>query len=165
MSIDGTRITPHNERQISATLMTLRIIAGALIMGVITFSVIAISQGSENPNQGWSILFWVAIGGAVVAIIASQVASAIIPRSATTQGISVERALAIYSQRTIVGLAILEGAALLTVVIFLIEGQWVLLAATAFLILLMLLRIPSRGRLIQWIEERQQLGQLSGNEQ
>lgn len=164
MDTSGATFTDAEQRQVTAALLTLRIIAGALIMGVATFAAVTIFLVNDNPNDDWSLLFWLALGGTVLAIIMSQVMTAMVSRGAVTRDITVEKALAIYSQRVIVGMAILEGAAFFTLVIFLIEGQWLLLAATALLVVLMFIKFPSRGGLVRWIEERRQLAELAGNE-
>lgn len=164
MDATGENLTDAEQQQITAALATLRIIAGALIMGVASFAAITIIIAGGAPNGNGTILFWIAIAVAVAGIIASQIATAIMSRAGAKQDLSVERSIALYTTRMIVGLAILEGAAFVNLVFFIITGRWLLFAAVALLVIFMFAKFPTRGGLVRWIEERKQLAALEGNE-
>src|SRR5262249_19506510 len=61
----------------------------------------------------------------------------------------------------LVGLALLEGAAFMACTAYLLEGQTLVLAVVALVVLFMLLQFPTEGRVRAWIERQaDQLAQL-----
>lgn len=144
-------------------LVTMRIIAGALCAGVVVFGVIVLlvdRHVTEEPRLAFV---------ALVVSVGCIMAAAILPRVIGKRGQSsltdvpgeqserprspesdeaylVSRGMAIYQTRLIISLAILEGAALLNLIAYMLEGQAVNVAVAFVLLTLMMIQFPSRGR-------------------
>lgn len=149
---------PSNEPTIEPALLTCRIIAGALVFGVVTFAAVAIVLRLGDPPAAAMLMSLIAAGIAVAAAGARQVMVGVLSGgTGTSQGVGPSGSLALYQTRMIVGLAILEGAAFFNVVAYILEGHWWSLAVTAGLVALMLTAFPTRSRLCQWVADREQL--------
>ena len=68
-----------------------------------------------------------------------------------------ERLLGLYNTRTILGGAMLEGAAFFALVTYMVERDPVGLAGAILLILGVALHFPTRSRVIRWSEEQLEL--------
>lgn len=140
-----------------------QIIAGALMMGVVMFAVIVlvvINPGPAQPvdNPGQPILTWMAAGMAAVmlgmrAIVPALVASAG-TRQALANGGDLREALApVYQTRTIIGNAMLEGAAFFGLVSYLIERNWLSLCSAGTMLVVMAATFPSQSQFESWVEQ------------
>jgi hypothetical protein len=73
---------------------------------------------------------------------------------ALTEGArQIQPLVAMHQTRLIVGCALLEGAAFLNVVAYMLEGQLMNLVAAGLLVLMIVTQIPTAGRLISWVED------------
>ncbi len=59
-----------------------------------------------------------------------------------------------YQVKSIIGSALLEGAAFFAAVVFMLQREWFVLAIVAVAIILMLATFPTRGRVRAWVEAR-----------
>ena len=148
---------PKDPRQM---VLVIQIIAIALIMGVATFMVMAllINQG-QQPKQGQ--LAYLGIGMAGLALVGQAffrlgVDLGKVDRE-TFDPCSDEALLAfapVYQMELIIKLALLEGAAFMNGVAYLVEIRWWSLAAMGALLAVMCLKFPTKGRITTWIERR-----------
>ena len=170
----------QNSRGPAATLMTMRIIAGAMMSGVLMFAVVVLFLRNGPPAE-FPLLSYLGAGAAVVAFVLRMVIPDLVGRSvlgiqlqqvqrdpadgneieddrtdrgeAQTQQLLAAGASA-FQTRTIVDYALLEGAAFFNLVAFMIEGQWWGFAAVGLLLACMVLAFPTLGRLEHWIQNQ-----------
>jgi hypothetical protein len=154
---------------------TIQIIVGAMAAGVLAFLGIVFYLVSRNPNAAVPaepIVTYLAIGMALVTVIASLIVPGIVasrmrqslvdgrssqwglvqnvPRAAELGDVT---ALAvIYQTRTIIGTALLEGSAFLASVAYLLEHQRYAAYVASVLLLLLLGQIPTTARIEAWME-------------
>jgi hypothetical protein len=155
---------PADERTIDQTLLTCRIIAGALVFGVVSFVTVAVVMRLGQAAAGAAVLSYVGVGAAAIAVIVRQIVPGIASGLAPQGGAAspAAGALALYQTRMIVGLAILEAAAFFNTIAYVLEGHWWSLVVVAVLVALMLGAFPTRTRLRQWVEDRGQLSAIGG---
>lgn len=156
----------------AATVRTMQIIAGALIVGVVLFSAIAwfvVPRGGP-PHDTSPLISVLGAAGAVVQVVlafivpfklqqpASRklVESMLPPQVREKLGQSTEQSglLAVYQTRMIVAMALLEGAAFFNIVAYIIEQNWWTFAVVGVLLLFLLGMFPTRTRVEQWIENQ-----------
>jgi hypothetical protein len=168
-------LEPAQREQLKPHLRTMQIIVGALAFGVVNFLVVAlwiVLSGNDPPVVPPSLTY-VAIGAAVIAVVASFVVPSIIAgplkrQMATDESASslpvVTRHAAVYQTMLIIRCAILEGAAFFCLVSYLVEHHIAGPVAATLLLLVIVAQIPTHSRLESWIEyalvESNQLGQL-----
>lgn len=147
-----------SDSAIDPALLTCRIIAGALVFGVVSFAAVAIVLRLGDPPAAAMLISLIAVGFAAVMAVARQIVLSLFSGgTGASEGGGTSGALALYQTRMIIGLALLEGAAFFNLVAYLVEGHWWSLAVTAGLVALMLSAFPTRGRLTQWVADREQL--------
>ncbi len=156
---------PTNDRELAPMLVTCKIIAGALIFGVVSFAAVAIAlrRGRDpEPNTLLSIIAAVFAVGTVVVrqVVLGVMVGRAVPKSSEP---TVPTSFQLYQTRMIVGLALLEGAAFFNVIAYLIEGHWWSFLVVAALLAWMLASFPTHARLKQWIEDREQLKSLGSS--
>ena len=82
-------------------------------------------------------------------------------RSPNRQGPVVEneagRLAFVYQTKTIIAGALLEGCAFFLLVVHMIEGSPISLGAALALILALAMLMPTRGRIVRWIENQLEL--------
>ncbi len=160
-----------NDEIINGAVTVLRIITLAMVAGVVTFGIfvyfsqIAIQQppevdGAQGANaehaEKLPLLSYVAAGATFVAFVMHFVIPGIVGQQGlkTVDG-DLKRQVGVYQTKTLVALAILEGAAFLNIVAFMQEHQLWSLALVAGLVFWMLARFPNRGMIENWIEPQQ----------
>lgn len=145
-------------------LRTMQIIAAGLIAGVLFFGVIAVTQAIGKP-PGDPLLGYLGAGFAVMAAMLGSVLPTVISRSACRRlqrRADLDQAertgvlVAIFQTKMIVALALLEGAAFLNLIAYMVTVRWWTLAAAGALIVLMTTSFPTRFRIESWIETQQQ---------
>lgn len=136
------------------TVRTLQIITGAMVMGVILFAVVAIvvTGGPNIPSSG-IILSTVAAAWAVVAFLLHLVVPSIIA-SQRVRAVGADQLHSVYFTKTIIGLALLEGAAFFNLIALMLEHNTWSLAITGGLLFWMLGMFPTRTRVDQWVETK-----------
>lgn len=141
-------------------VLTMRIIWLAMLAGTIAFALIVTLILAGQPVAK-PVISYVAIGFSVLAILASNIVPQVVGNHLATQVLVdadltppaeqlVGRLAAVYLQKLIIGLAILEGAAFLTLVAYHLERQSVALSASGALIFLLALRMPMQSRVADW---------------
>jgi hypothetical protein len=176
MSVDRRDGDPAEK--LKAPVMTLRIILLALASGIMVFAVVAtvIRAGGEPQHaDAMNLLTWMAIGAAPIALVASRLLPALIAGSARAQiaarrrdpsqgTIGAQAVLpelgdagalyGVYQTKTIVGAALLEGAAFLGITAFLLEGTWIALGVGVGMAAVILTMFPSAPRAAEWIQQQ-----------
>lgn len=139
---------------------TSQIIVGALMMGQIIFLGIALMQGQGKP----AVFGPVALLGAVITammILVATIVSRISPTAAIRK-LAEEHpdnwrtALApIYTMKTILANAPIEGAGLFNGVAYLLHAHWLSLACAGIGLALMAITLPSQAKFESWAEQVQ----------
>lgn len=132
--------------KLMANVRVMQIITLAMAMGVLAFGVVAVllirPEVAAEP-----MIAYVAFALAIPLAIASFIVPRLVVNS---QPATVES----FQTGLIVGLALVEGAAFLNLVAYLIEGQVYSLGMAAILLALMLIRFPTTAGVSDWIEQR-----------
>jgi hypothetical protein len=133
----------------------MQIIAIALVMGVVVFGLVAVFMlgALEQPAGGFivSLIAAVFASGAFVMHLVVPNMMAPSPRG----DVPAADELTCYQQyqaRTIIGLAILEGAAFFNIIATIVEHNWWSLAIAGCLVFWMLAMFPTRTRVKHWVE-------------
>ena len=152
MSQANSPIKPESVGRIS------QIIAGALIMGVLTFACVAFFVAKGEPAQS-PMLALVGAGMAAMAVVVRFIVPTIIVNGAKARLKEVADAdlmiqlAGIYQTKMIVGMAVLEGAAFFNLVAYISEKQFWSYGVVAFLVGVMAISFPSQGQFESWAEE------------
>ena len=152
MSQGNSPIKPESVGRIS------QIIAGALMMGVVVFACIAffIAKGDGLP---FPMISFMAIGFAGVTTVMRFVVPTIIlngGKAQLKQAATDEQPMVLaglYQTKTIVGMALLEGAAFFNLIAYIMEKQVWTYGVVAFLLAVMAISFPSQGQFESWAEE------------
>lgn len=174
-------------RGLPATLMTMRIIAGAMISGVLMFlGVVLVTR--NGPPAEMPLLSYLGAGATVAVLVVRMVVPDLVGRSvlhtqlaALAHGPSNDQdrndqefpddgnttienphrvllaGAAAFQTRMIVEFALLEGVAFFNLVAFMVEGQWWGFASVGVLLACMVLAFPSLGRLETWLQQQTEL--------
>jgi hypothetical protein len=142
----------------TAVVRISQIVAGALITGVVIFAGIAffIANGAPPPTPLISLIA-VAFAG-VIAVMRFVVPRLMVGATKNQLRGMPEpelllRLAGLYQSKTIVGLALLEGAAFFNLVAYTIEKQLWTYGIVAFLLTLMAMSFPSEGQFESWAED------------
>ena len=152
MSNQQSPVTPESVGRIS------QIIAGALIMGVLTFACVAFFISNGEPAKS-PMISLMAAGMAVMMIVIRFVLPTVIVNGGKAQlkqasGNEQPLVLAgLYQTKMIVGMAVLEGAAFFNLVAYIMEKQTWSYGVVAFLLGVMAISFPSQGQFESWAEE------------
>ena len=162
-------------------LRTMRIIAGALIAGVVSFGVIAsfivfgqapVAQPGgpppAAPQNGSEIIMYFAIAFAAVAVTMSFVVPNLVAAAqvkdiakmaqdgtATGPKELFGRLLAVAQTKMIIALALVEGAAFFNLIAFIITKSLIPPAVVGVLLLVMAIHFPTKFKLARWLEDQQ----------
>ena len=180
-----TEMTPEQYAALEPDklLFTMRIIAGALIAGVVTFGGIASflvfgqaaaaqpgGQPPAAPQNGSEIVMYIAMAFAAVAVVMSFVVSNLVS-AAGVKGIAkmaqdgtstgpkelFGRLLAVAQTKMIIALALVEGAAFFNLVAFIITKSLTPPAIVGALLLVMAIHFPTKFKLARWLEDQQRM--------
>ncbi|QDU39419.1 hypothetical protein Mal4_37640 [Maioricimonas rarisocia] len=133
-------------------IRVMQIITLAMVAGVVMFGVVAvlIVGALDEPSESQFIsLFAVGVTGLMFGL--HLFVPEIVARQAAASAGSLDW-YQVYQVRTIVGLALLEGAAFFNIVACILEHNWWSLAVAGGLVFWMLARFPTRSGVEQWIE-------------
>ena len=147
------------EAELAPAVMTLRIIASALLGGVLLFGAVVAVLSAGRPADPQPVVTWVLLGFALLNVVASSIVPSVATAAAETDG-STRSLLGVYQTRMIVRFALLEGAAILCLVAHLIDAWWPAWVGVGVAVVGMLAAFPTPGRLRRFIEGRRQLAQL-----
>ncbi len=150
-------------RHLENRARALQIVVGAMILGVVTFAVVAWVISRDKAHFEFSLL---AIVGVVFA--ASSLPMAIILPNIIRQNLNqptagsgtptdapdrVDAIFAGFQSSTIIRFALLEGAAFLNVIAFMIDGASICLIVAGLLLVIMAAMFPRADQITQAIEE------------
>ncbi len=134
---------------------TTQIITGAMVGGVVTFAaIVVLALGALiDASNG----LFISGAGAVFAGVAFVLHLVIPPLIAARQGRGADnqQLYGVYLMKTIIGLALLEGAAFFNLIACLVEHNWWSLAVAGGLVFWMLAMFPTRTKIEHWAETQQ----------
>ena len=176
-----TEMTPEQFAALEPdkVLFTMRIIAGALIAGVLTFAGIAsfvvfsqlpAAQPGGQPQNGSEIIMYLGLAGAVGAVVMSF----FVPNLIATAGVKgvakmaqdgtatgpkelFGRLLSVAQVKMIIALALIEGAAFFNLIAFIITKSLIPPVVVGALLFVMAIHFPTKFKLARWLEDQQRL--------
>ena len=148
-----------------ASVRTMQIIALALVIGVLLFLgvVLFTTQGNLNGKPGVLTMIGAVIGLVMVVnqfVIPGMIVKSQLKQAATPGSRQIDHAekiawlLGIYQTQLIVGLALLEGAAFLNLVIMMLERCLGTLGVVGLLLGLILKKFPTRDKVSFWVQDK-----------
>ncbi len=165
---------------LAGPIRVMQIIVGALVAGPLAFLVFALATRGENakPREGVAIATYGAMSLAVCAISARMIVPNLIAASARKKiaggkwqlvnedGVpdrpndfiqktgDAGKLCMVFQIRLIVASALLEGAAFLSIMAFMIEGQLFALVLACLLLMGILLGFPTASSVEHWIDDQ-----------
>ena len=149
-------------------LITMQIIAGSLIMGVVTFLglavvLVATDGGGPAPNATMPIISYVALAMLVV----NTPMALVVPRTITQAGLKrvaaetrgsdpTESLIGLRQTALIISLALLEGCAFVACFGYLLEAEPIALAVATSIVFMMCTMFPTERSLRAWLEMQTQ---------
>jgi hypothetical protein len=170
-------LTDQQRDYLGRRTLVMQIIAGALASSVVVFAVVTLVVRQGEPAES-AVISYVAIPLTIACLVGSPiVASRIVgiarqslvqgtlkpPPDAPTGNGDVALLAGIYQTKLIIAAAMIEGAAFLNLVAYLLDGHVWTLAAAAVLLFILLMQFPTTGRVETWVsDELESLQQLRG---
>ena len=160
-------LTQNQIATLEPRVRTIQIIVGALIMGVIGFAgIISVITDWNAVHSDFSILTILGVAVGLMMCLASMIVPSMIGQSAGQTAIGAVKSrgnkldsedglnalVSTYQTMTVVRNAMLESAAFLNVLLFMIDHSLVSLAVMAGVIVLMLVTFPRATSIYGWIE-------------
>lgn len=151
---------------------TMQIIVFALLLGLLTFVGISIGIAAQDQPMTAEVedfYFIMSVAFAVMSVMARIVvgAAAVKTQAPALRGQSREmqenQLWMVYQTTLIVRSALLEGPAFYATVMYMSSGNVLTLAVAGVLAFLLLLSIPTRLRIDNWVEDKLTQLELSGN--
>jgi hypothetical protein len=168
--------------QLPPRVLTMQIIVGAMSFGCFCFLIIAIliAPNMENADKG-SLLTYIALGyaAAILAIgiflpgiifaqgrknihqklfsTGSQIQDNAAVGTKEKENGKVQLLLQIFQTKTIVVCAIFEGSAFFLIITYMVDHSIYLVAAAVVLLILLTAKMPTTGRVTNWIEDNLRL--------
>ena len=160
------------QEQLTAPTRQLQIIVGALTVGCVSFTAIAIVlHGSVMANPpDVPIISYVALAMSAFVVLAKVV---VVPTITARGCAEIARAqsgatdapsdaaggdlmplVKLYTTKTIIGGALFEGATFFLLISYLVEGQMLNLVAAMAMIVAVAMHLPTRSRVAAWIESK-----------
>lgn len=149
----------------------MRIISAALISGVVVFLVVVLFVIKSDPVQGTPLITYLGLGVGALALVSAFILPGLVGsgvKQALIEGKRVDlpaqfkvadevgfvgNLLFLYQTRLIISYAILEGAAFLNLVAFMLEWQQVSLVMVGLLLGAMLAKFPTLGKVGSWLAD------------
>lgn len=167
----GNHADPHHGglqgKSFEDAVRGMRIVAAALMAGVLVFLgiVLVTTQGDVIGTHTPEVLTILGAGFGVLAIVNHFVIPKIIAGSQLRQLVAngfseldaeskSDRLFGVYRGQLIVALAMLEGAAFFNLIALMAEKNVVSLGVTFLLLGLMVLRFPSRDKVVFWVQDK-----------
>lgn len=151
------RESPEWRERVTQGTRVLQIIVGSLILGVLLFTGFLLWSGAAAQPPRGKLLSFMAAGIATINVILHVSIPMVIQRAALANrsvGSGLSTLLGVYVTRTIIACALLEGAAIFSLVAVQTEHRRWVFAITAGLLVLMFMQFPTRTRIEQWLETR-----------
>ena len=151
---------PLNERHRVMIIIWFALIAGVVVFGVL----VSIQINGLKPDAGLPILTFIGMGMAALMLVMRLIIPDLIARTQFAQTMQTAKTEAnedeeqilgsfyqIFMVRLIIGMALLEGAAMFNLVAGLVEKQRLAFIPVAILLLVMIDSIPTKSKLDGWI--------------
>jgi hypothetical protein len=151
---------------VSQRLRTMQIVAAALIAAPLFLFVVALLVRAQGvgAQPAVPIVSYVGIAFALVEVLVFMIfpnrAAAAACRKGPLQAAADSQDLflcGVFQTRLVIGFALLEGAAFLQGIAYILEGQSFSLAIGLTLVLIMAFLLPTRSKLESWMEEQKQV--------
>ncbi len=167
------------KQDLGPLVRTSQIIVGAMIFGCLTLAVIAVVMGGQFGQAGGGpqkLITYLAIGFAVVAVLARAVVGSVVASSGcrrVAEGTwkpnvpanssyadafarlgDAGKLFGVYQTRLIITAALLEGPAFFLLIAYMLEGSVESLVAAGLMILGLVLQFPTVGRVEAWIDSQ-----------
>jgi hypothetical protein len=160
--------TEEQRRRINASVRTLQIIVGALVIGVLVFLAVVIALPRKADQEG-PFITYMAAALTLVCIIVSSIGPFVVaskalrfrgfvPASEGSVGPAyglddhtLVQLLAVYQTWVIVACAPLESGAFFNLIAYFLEGRVASLIAVGVLLMLMAMRFPTTASAEDWI--------------
>lgn len=176
--MDSAGLGDQHGRSMGAAVRTLQFIVGAMVICALVLLIVAMIVPVESASLAddealMPILTYCAAGFAPLALCGSFVLPAVLTSLGRNQITKSERALestgpklglvqdaqlhGLYATITILRSAMVEGAALLAGVAYLLERQPVAAGVAVVLIFVLAFRMPTSARLEQWIQTQRRV--------
>ena len=149
---------PPYDAKLPSMIRKSQLIAVALMLGVIAFGLIAVFIGGKvKPATPIMAYLAVAFAAQVIAlrffipglVVKSQLEEM---KDEGTSSVA-ERLQGLFQIKVIIGMALLEGAALFNLIAYIANGQWFSLATAGFLLVLIGMMFPTMHAFESWIED------------
>ena len=145
-----------------ASVLTCQIIVVALGMGVLTFAGFVLFQSglqvSLVPTATTLIGVFVAVGAIVMSFVIpaliSNLSASRLQGSEEPADAAINKLFAVFQTQLILGCAFLEGAGFLNVFFYQVSKSVFSLVAFSICVALLLVRIPTKGKIQTWIAKR-----------
>ena len=151
-------VPASNLTNLHSWIRTSQIIAGALMLGVTTFGIVAAVIGGKSPAAAPIVAYLAVAFAAQVIALRFFIPSLVVKWQLKTlqndgDSLVTERLAGLFQTRMIIGMALLDGAALFNLIAYMIDGQWFSLATAGFLLLLMGMMFPTVREFESWAED------------
>jgi hypothetical protein len=150
--------------RLSSSLKVTQLVSAALIMGVLMFLgvVLVIIRGDVKGPQDAGLLTKIAGGFAALMVVnhwflpglVVQAMVTAISRETLTPEVRLDRLGNAFRTQLIIAIALLEGAAMFSLITVIVEKNVISLGVAVFLVILMLIRFPTQTRFTWWVQER-----------
>ena len=155
--------------RLSNVIRTTQIIAGAILAGLAMMGAVLFAIGLQRGIQAPSLLTYVAGGVVLVGAVLRTALHGLVATSklselrrnlseqadANDERVKGELAAA-YQTGTIAGFAAIEGAGFFAWILYVVHPSWMGAVAGVFALVVMAVTFPSRGRMVDWIEQQQE---------
>ncbi|HYG77294.1 MAG TPA: hypothetical protein VEK08_19975 [Planctomycetota bacterium] len=135
----------------------MQIVVGALCSGVFTFFIVSTFMPAAKPPMPTPVLTFVALGLAVMAFVTRAVLTSILDKAAFKRAAQLPaeqrlgQLLVAYRTRTILGAAMLEGAAFFSLIAWMLERQSYSILTAGVLLSALIAGMPTRAKLNTWL--------------
>jgi len=162
-----------SQAEIAPHATVTQIIVLTLFGGVLIFGAVVLFMPADDRDGKLEILSLISIGMAVMSVFMSFLVPKLIVKtnrnkiangdwsgdatSGTVHGTDGGKLSAVFQMTTIVGSALLEGAAFFALVAYMQEGHFAALVVVAVLMLGILFHFPTRSRIEGWVEAQLRL--------
>ena len=161
--------------KVAPVVLQLQIINGAMLAGTIGFMAVVLVLGGNQLGNPAGVLGLITLVVAIAVLAVRVVVRRIVDakaraayRNSDMAGRYTENAhveafgpmaplAARYFVRIIFGAALLEGGSLFSLVTCLVEGGWLPLAVAVLLMFGIALQMPTKGRMVAWLENQERL--------
>ncbi len=147
-----------NDARLTSTINNCRLIVVGCMFGLIVFGFIASIVGGE-VRSSVPVLAYLALAFAAQVTAVRQFIPDLFVKSQLKAlkneraGSIAERLEELFQTKLIIGVALLQGAALFNLIAYVLNGQWFSLATAAFMLALMGMMFPTVHGFEKWAEE------------